>query len=272
MTPAEKQEADNALNHTFTVVNLTYTFPNGSPIDWEVNPTAARDRSGLSITNGPGNSIACISGQRSRTPTRHRQPQIRGRTHHRDPLLDCCQSSARKNGERSLLPMAYYRSRHSHVRLLAGSIFLDAYRSRRIPRRRSSGHGRLDAPARRISRPLSHRRQLENHGIQRPFPRRCPLSGIQIRRQMARRCDSPPARGIIHPGLSRWHTKGTRPRLSQCRIEAILQHARSRTRNKIALPTDYAQSLEKMFDVNLYLCMPDRTYANFNDSCAWKRP
>src|SRR5205823_8015460 len=36
--------------------------------------------------------------------------------------------------------------------------------------------------------------------------------------------------------------------------------------NNIALPPDYAQSLEKMFDVNLYLCLPDRTYANFNDS------
>src|SRR5206468_2787343 len=36
--------------------------------------------------------------------------------------------------------------------------------------------------------------------------------------------------------------------------------------NNVALPPDYAQSLEKMFDVNLYLCLPDRTYANFNDS------
>src|SRR5881392_2112405 len=43
LSPAEKQVADNALNHTFTVVNIAYTFPLGSAIDWKFNPTALPD-------------------------------------------------------------------------------------------------------------------------------------------------------------------------------------------------------------------------------------
>jgi hypothetical protein len=43
LAAAEKQEADDALKHTFTNVGITYTFPRGSDIDWKFNPTALPD-------------------------------------------------------------------------------------------------------------------------------------------------------------------------------------------------------------------------------------
>src|SRR5689334_19500560 len=43
LSPDEKQIANDAANHTFTVVDIRYTFPPGTDIDWKFNPTAAPD-------------------------------------------------------------------------------------------------------------------------------------------------------------------------------------------------------------------------------------
>src|SRR5262245_48564120 len=43
LSPEEKHEADDAVNHSFTVVNIRHTFPPNQPIDWKFNPTAAPD-------------------------------------------------------------------------------------------------------------------------------------------------------------------------------------------------------------------------------------
>jgi hypothetical protein len=267
LSAAEKEEADNAVNHTFTVVNLTHTFAQGGEIDWKFNPTALPDSK-----HALNHEWTWQFNRMYFWPALAHAYRATGERKYADELTKEIVSWIRANPvptKAENVPNSRWRTIEAGIRMFNGwpEVFFTLLSDREaFPD---------DAMLAMVDSMREHAEYLDN------FP-------------TAGNWKTMESNGLFHvaalfpefKAAGKWREDAIRRQHEELSIQiypdgpqkelapgyhnvalkqflGTLDLARL---NNIPLPPDYAQSLEKMFDVNLYLCLPDRTFANFNDS------
>jgi hypothetical protein len=267
LLPAEKQDADNALNHTFTVVNVSYTFPPGAEIDWKFNPTALPDSK-----RALNHEWTWQLNRMYFWPALAHAYRATGEKKYADELTKQILSWIASNpvpAKAENVPYSRWRTIEAGIRMWRSwpEVFFCL-----LTDRDAFGDEVLLAMADSMRQHAEYLEKfptagnwktMESNGLFHvaalfpEFKSAAKWRDVAIHRQHEELSNQ------IYPDGAQ---KELAPGYHNVALKQFLGTLDLARANNIPLPPDYAPSLEKMFDVNLYLCLPDRTYANFNDS------
>jgi hypothetical protein len=267
LSAEEKRIADDVVNHTFNVVDISYAFPSGSKVDWKFNPTAIPDSK-----RALNHEWTWQFNRMYFWPALAHAYRATGETKYAEELSKEILSWIASNPvpeKAENVPYSRWRTIEAGIRMF--STWPEVFFSM-VGDREAFGDEVLLAMvdsmrehAEYLDRfPTSGNwKTMESNGLFHVgalFPEF--KAAGKWREDAIRRQDEELSIQVYPDGAQRELAPGYH-NVALKQFYGTLDLARA---NNIALPADYAASLEKMFDVNLYLCLPDRTYANFNDS------
>jgi len=265
--PNERRAADDALNHTFTVCNYTYTFDRNAPIDWKLNPTALPDS-----PRALNHEWTWQFNRMAFWPALAHTYRATGDQKYAKELTNEIRSWIAANPppeKAENVPYSRWRTIEAGIRMF--DTWPDVFFTL-VADRAAFADDVLLAMVQSFAQHADYLDQyptggnwktMESNGLFHvavlfpEFKHAAKWRADAIQRQ--------------HEELSiQVYPDGTQTELApgyhNVALKQFLGTLELAKLNQVDLPPDYAAALEKMFDVNLHLCLPDRTYANFNDS------
>jgi hypothetical protein len=266
-TAEEKATADRALHHDFTSVNIPYRFPADAGIDWKFNPTAQPDSK-----NALNHEWLWQFNRMYHWPSLAHVYRATGRREYADEL----KSEIRSWIETNPVPAKAENGPYSRWRTIEAGIRMFN------------------------SWPETFFTMLPDR---EGFPDDVMLEMVDSMREHAEYLDkfqtggnwkTMESNGLFHVGTlfpefrdsAKWREDGIErqheelgiqvypdglqrelaPGYHNVALKQFLGTLNLARLNHIAMPENYTNLMEKMFDADLYLCLPDRKFPNFNDS------